>query len=89
MYNATQYAEVAGQDTMPTTLSSTFPAAFQMPLFMRLREHHCLPGQITIGWGENAYSREAEGLSNAFFPPETEFNEHGVRLFVLYCFRVH
>lgn len=47
---------------------------------MRIREHHCLSENLPIGWGQGFYDRESDGLSNAYFPPGTEFDESRVSL---------
>ncbi|KAH8114870.1 hypothetical protein DFH11DRAFT_1590158 [Phellopilus nigrolimitatus] len=55
--------------------AASFPAAYQMPLFMRLREHHCLEGSLPVGWGQDVLERECDGLRMAWLPPDVELVE--------------
>ena len=47
---------------------------------MRLREHHCLDGDLPLGWGQDVYEEEADGLPNAYFPPGVNHFEKDVRV---------
>ncbi len=51
---------------------------FQYPIFMRLREHHCVGDDLPLGWGQGVYEEEADGLPNAWFPPEVDLSEKDV-----------
>ena len=82
-YDAGRYRQISQEQTAPAELfdmrSDTYLRAFQTPVFMSLREHYCLPENLAIGWGQGVYDREADGLSNAYFPYGTEIFEDKVR----------
>ena len=82
-YDAGRYRQISQEQTAPAELfdmrSDTYLRAFQTPVFMSLREHYCLPENLAIGWGQGVYDREADGLSNAYFPYGTEISEVKVR----------
>ncbi|KAI5119262.1 hypothetical protein M0805_007265 [Coniferiporia weirii] len=73
-----------GSDYAITPDAGLFPAAYQVPLFMRLREHHCLPGTLPVAWGNDLTDSGADinALRRAWFPPECDYEERNGKLSV-------
>lgn len=83
-YDVADYFQLAQKHQAPDALfvkgAENYPPSYQRPFYMRIREHHCLSENLPIGWGQGFYDRESDGLSNAYFPPGTEFAESRVSL---------
>ncbi|THH07597.1 hypothetical protein EW145_g3270 [Phellinidium pouzarii] len=66
------------------TDAGAFPAAYQMPIFMRLREHHCMPEALPTRCAIDAHKdADVDGLGRAWFAPECEFEERDGELHIL------
>jgi hypothetical protein len=67
----------------PPNFGEGCPQVTTVPLFMRLREHHCINPQYPIRTGTLPYQGKVDGfddgLENAWLPP-IRMSESGVRL---------
>ncbi|OCH92965.1 hypothetical protein OBBRIDRAFT_790683 [Obba rivulosa] len=67
--------EFLDSEAFPETYATVTPATRgHWPVYMWLREHHCVNPEIPIPPGGNEDEHE-DGLCNAWFPPDTSFLE--------------
>lgn len=81
-YTQADFLALAGSPQILPDISERFPKPIQYPVFMRLREHHCLGGDLPLGWGQDVYEEEADGLPNAYFPPGVKHFEKDVSVYI-------
>ncbi|KLO16537.1 hypothetical protein SCHPADRAFT_887747 [Schizopora paradoxa] len=82
-YTQADFLALAASPQILPDLSERFPRPIQYPVFMRLREHHCLGEDLPLGWGQDVYEEEADGLPNAYFPPGVNHFEKDGKLHLI------
>ena len=75
-----QYHALVTSPEFPETFSIMNPRLMTSPLYMRLREHHCINPMQPVGPALPQFEGDTdEGICNAWFP-QMSLTEHGGRV---------
>ncbi|CCM02618.1 uncharacterized protein FIBRA_04721 [Fibroporia radiculosa] len=76
-----QYCALISSQDMPATLSAHDPALYVLPVYMTLREHHCIMPQLPVRTGGAYTEEDDDGINNGWFP-EIQVRETAGRVHV-------
>jgi hypothetical protein len=78
--NELAFMQLVSTAEYPPTFSESNPHVSTVPIYMRIREHHCISPQLPAGIGGAADGFD-DGFKDAYFPP-LNYQQNAVRTFL-------